>query len=92
MQMLFGKSCVICHADKLNFRKKKTFLGLSSPENFFCENCGSLFVEDELKWKLIQIKDKFNPIWQQFQQKSFYVREWVDIVQKEAVGKEGSLV
>jgi hypothetical protein len=79
MQMLFENTCVICHADKLIFRKKKTVWGMVSPESYLCENCGSIFVEDELKWKLIQTRNKFNPIWQQFQQKSFYVREWFSI-------------
>jgi len=80
MQMLFENTCVICRADKLIFRKKKAVLGITvCAENYLCENCGSLFLEDELRWKLIGSKDKLNPLWQQFHQKSFYVREWLSM-------------
>lgn len=80
MQMFFEKTCVICHSDNLTFRKKKTFLGIpTSSESFVCENCGSIFLEDELRWKLVSTKNPLNPIWQQFHQKSFYVREWLSI-------------
>ena len=81
MQMLFGKTCVICHANELNFQEKKTFLGLTSTKIFSCEDCGSVFMEDELRWKLVEMKDKLNPVWQEFRQKSFYVREWGNIVE-----------
>jgi hypothetical protein len=79
MQMLFENTCVVCHADKLTFRKRKMVWGIASPESYFCENCGSTFMEDELRWKLVETKDKLNPIWQQFNQRSFYVREWLSI-------------
>jgi len=80
MQMLFEKTCVVCHSDKLVFRKKKMILGITtSPENFVCENCGSVFCEDELRWKLVSTKDTLSPVWQQFHQKSLYVREWLSI-------------
>ena len=79
MQMFFDNTCVICSSDKLIFQKKKGMLGLTVTSIFSCENCGSIFTEDELKWKLIQIKDRRNPIWMQYQKKSFYVREWIGI-------------
>ena len=79
MQMLFENTCVICRTDKLTFRKKKTVWGITAPESYFCENCGSTFIEDELKWRLVSTKDKLNPVWQQFRQKSVYVREWLSI-------------
>jgi len=80
MQMLFEKTCVICRTDKLTFQKKEMVLGIIiSPERYCCENCGSIFIEDELKWKLVSTRDKYNPFWQQFRQKSFYVREWLSI-------------
>jgi hypothetical protein len=80
MQMLFEKTCVVCHSEKLISRKKKTILGIiTSPESFICENCGSIFLEDELRWKLVSTKYPLNPVWQQFHQKSFYVREWLSI-------------
>ena len=81
MQMFFGKTCVICQADKLILQEKKTFLGLTSTKIFCCEDCGSVFMEDELRWKLVEMNDKLNPLWQQFRQKSFYVREWIDITE-----------
>jgi len=78
--MLFDTTCVICHEDRLTFQKKKMVLGITlSPENYVCENCGSIFCEDELKWRLVQTKDKNNPIWKEFRQKSLYVREWLTI-------------
>jgi hypothetical protein len=79
MQMLFEKTCVICRGDKLIFRNRKTVWGITSPKSYFCEDCGSTFMEDELRWKLVHIKDKLNPAWQQFRQKSLYVREWLSI-------------
>ena len=80
MQMLFEKTCVICHAEKLTFQKRKMVLGIATvPECYACENCGSIFIEDELRWKLVSIKDKLHPIWQQCRKKSFYVREWMSI-------------
>ena len=92
MQMLFGNTCVICHSEKLIFRKKQAFFGITLTGSFYCENCGSVFMEDELRWKLVQMKDKFNPIWQEFRQKSLYVREWVNIGDAEAFYKEVNLV
>ena len=80
MQMLFKDSCVICQKDTLVFRKKTTVWGfMTTPECYACENCGSTFIEDELKWKLVQTRDRRNPIWQEFRQKSLYVREWLSI-------------
>ena len=79
MQMFFGSTCVVCRSEGLIFRKKQSVLGITLHGSFLCENCGSVFMQDELKWKLVGMKDKFNPLWQQFRQKSFYVREWINI-------------
>jgi hypothetical protein len=80
MQMLFENTCVICRTENLIFRDKRTVWGIKNiPENYYCEHCGSTFMEDELRWKLVDTKDRLNPLWQQFQQKSFYVREWLSI-------------
>ena len=81
MQMLFKDTCVICQEDKLSFRKKKAIFSFASSESYCCENCGAVFVEDELKWRLVEMKDRLNPIWQEFRLKSFYVREWVNLGQ-----------
>ena len=77
--MLFENTCVVCREDQLTFRPRKTVWGITSPKSYFCENCGSIFIEDELRWKFIHINNKLNPLWQQFHQKSFYVREWLSI-------------
>lgn len=80
MQMLFEKTCVVCNSDQLTLRKRKMILGITlQPESFVCEFCGSIFSEDELRWKLVATKDIYNPVWQQFHQRSFYVREWLSI-------------
>ena len=92
MQMFFKNTCVVCHTDKFSFLEKRVVLGLTLPGRFICENCGSIFIEDELKWKLVQIKDKFSPTWLQFRNKSFYVRKWVDIGSAEAFYREVSFV
>ena len=82
MLMFFRDTCAICVEDKLNFRQKKNTLGVILTREFCCENCGAIFIEDELRWKLVQMKNKYNPIWKQFQHKSLYVREWVNIGQE----------
>ena len=79
MKMLFDNTCVLCHAERLIYKKKEFAWGIESPEKFCCENCGSTFIEDELKWKLIDTKDKSHPIWKEFRQRSLYVREWFSI-------------
>ena len=83
--MLFENSCAICRTDRLTFREKKIVWAFKTlPENYYCENCGSTFLEDELRWKLVDTKDRLNPLWQQFRQKSLYVREWLSIHSQEA--------
>jgi len=80
MQMLFENTCVLCRSERLVLRKRRMVLGVvASPECYACENCGCTFVEDELRWKLVETRDKLNPIWQEFNQRSLYVREWLSL-------------
>jgi len=79
MQIFFDQTCAICQAEKLTFRPRKKLWGLQVPETVSCGNCGAVFHEDELRWKLMHLKDKQSPFWLKYRQKSFYVREWIQI-------------
>jgi hypothetical protein len=57
----------------------KSLFGLKTTENLECPNCGAVFAPDGDRYKLTSIKDKSNPVWQDYGNKGLTEQEWKTI-------------
>lgn len=89
MQLFFDKNCPLCQSAKLVFRSKRIVWAFQVPDSVTCPDCGAIFHEDELRWKLVHLKDKQSPLWLRYRQQSLYVREWMSV---SAVSSQESLL
>jgi hypothetical protein len=72
----FGKICSICHSEKIFLKEEKHLFGLFSRNNLICSQCGAVFKEFKMKWKLSEINNKNNPIWKKYGEQILFAREW----------------
>ena len=68
--------CPVCKSGQLEQITHKSLFGLKTTENLKCTNCGAVFSTDGSKYKLTAVKDKSNPVWQNYGNKSLTEREW----------------
>lgn len=69
--------CPACNRGRLSETIKKGVLG--SKYYYHCNHCGAVFVEKGSKYKLIDIRDLENPIWQRYHDKPLSFEEWTRI-------------
>ena len=74
-----GESCVICRIEKMHPKDTSSFLGLFPRNSMVCDKCGVVFIQDGTKWKLAEINDENNSIWQKYEQQTLSAREWINI-------------
>jgi hypothetical protein len=71
--------CPVCKSGQLEQVTHKSLFGLKTTENLECTNCGAVFSPDGDKYKLTSVKDKSNPVWQDYGNKGLTEREWKTI-------------
>jgi len=68
--------CPVCKSRQLKLATHKGLLGIKTTLIYKCPNCGAVFTPDGDKYKLITIKDKSNPVWHDYRNKSLTEQEW----------------
>jgi len=68
--------CPVCKSSHLEMAAQKKFLGLRTTLSYKCSNCGAIFSPDGSKYNLTTVRDKSNPVWQNYGNKSLTEWEW----------------
>ncbi|MCD6599022.1 MAG: hypothetical protein J7L19_00385 [Dehalococcoidia bacterium] len=68
--------CPVCKSGQLKLATHKGLFGIKTTLSYKCPNCGAVFTPDGDKYKLSTIKDKTNPVWQDYGNKSLTEQEW----------------
>lgn len=71
--------CPVCQFGILSAITKKKLFGLVTTDEYKCANCGATFARKEEKYKLFQVQDISNTIWQDYGEKRLTSREWKNI-------------
>jgi hypothetical protein len=71
--------CPVCQSGQIEEVTHKSLFGLKTTENLQCANCGAIFSPDGDKYKLTAVKDKSNPVWQDYGNQSLTEQEWKSI-------------
>ena len=71
--------CPVCKSGQLKLATRKKFLGLQTALSYKCPNCGAVSTPDGDKYKLTTVKDKSNPVWQDYGNKGLTEQEWKTI-------------
>jgi hypothetical protein len=71
--------CPVCKSGQLKLATYKGLFGIKTTLSYKCTNCDAIFTPDGDKYKLTTVKDKSNPVWQNYGNKSLTEREWKTI-------------
>ncbi len=71
--------CPVCKSGQLELVTQKKFLGLQTDLSYKCPNCSAIFSPDGSRYKLTAVKDKSNPVWQDYGNQSLTEQEWKTI-------------
>jgi hypothetical protein len=71
--------CPVCNSGQLEPVIHKSLFGLKTTENLKCTNCGAIFSPDGDKYKLTTVKNKSDPVWQNYGNQSLTEQEWKTI-------------